>query len=140
MELYGLAHFAGAHANACALCCELRPLARLVEELSSYQSEKDQALTGLPVEVFLQFRSCGCRNHPDIVAASKPWPVGGPKPSELCGRGSTTLCLVDAGEINSLSQALSRSAAVLDGEEIYTCFMRPILDLGRRGVGPLAMK
>ena len=140
MEFYGLSQFAAGHAETCAPCRQLRPLDRLVKEISGYQADRDEAMTGLPVEVYLQFRSCGCRNHPDIVEVSKSWPLPGPRPAEICGRGSKSFRLDDADQIQALAQAISRSAAVLDREEIYTCFMRPILDLEPKDSGPLASR
>jgi len=132
----------GSHAESCADCRPVRPLAWMLEDVSRqrYQGGAGEVMTGLPVEVRLEFRSCGCRNHPDIVKASREWPLPGRRPSEICGRGSARIRLHDPDQVRSLGEAISRSAAVLDGEEIYTCFMRPILDLERREAGPLARR
>lgn len=123
---------AGVHAASCRSCREFRPLARLIGDLKSYRAPEGPLLTGLPMEVSLQFRSCGCRNHPEIVSVSSAWPLPGPRPSERCGKSSgiVRLRLTDPVEIQTLARALERSAAVLDGEEIYTCFMRPVLEIG----------
>ena len=118
------------HQRTCDGCGPLAPLTALLEKLDEHRRRQNQSevLTGLPVEVYLEWRSCGCRNHPEIVKVSKEWPLSGEKPGERCGRGSTRFRLDDPVEIRKLSEAISRSAAVLDGEEIYTCFMRPLLD------------
>jgi len=118
------------HQKACAGCGPLARLTGLLENLYDHrrQTEQSEALTAYPMEVYLEFRSCGCRHHPEIVNVSKEWPLAGPKPSERCGKSSTRFRLDDPAEIRKLSEAISRSAAVLDGEEIYTCFMRPLLE------------
>jgi hypothetical protein len=118
------------HQRSCADCGPLAPLAGLLQEIDQQrrQVEQSQTLTSFPVEVYLEFRSCGCRNHPEIVNVSKEWPLAGLKPSERCGRESARFRLEDPAEIRKLSEAIVRSAAVLDGEEIYTCFMRPLLE------------
>ena len=73
-------------------------------------------------------KSCGCRNHPEIVNISKEWPLPGEKPADRCARSSARFRLEDPAEIQVLSEAIARSAAVLDRGEIYTCFMRPVLE------------
>jgi len=140
IEIDGLA--AGAHVDGCDRCRMLRPLAWMLDDLSRqrYQGDEGDVLSDLPVEVHVEFRSCGCRNHPDIVRASREWPLPGRKPSEICGRGSARLLLEDSGQIRTLGEAIGRSAAVLDGEEIYTVFMRPVLALSGRVPGPLARR
>jgi len=129
-----------AHLAACADCRSLSPLARLLEEIDGQRKNggHNETLSGLPVEVHLEWRSCGCRNHPEIVNVSKEWPLEGVKPAERCGRTLTRFRLEDPAEIRLLSDAIARSAAVLDRGEIYTCFMRPILEL--RPESPLARK
>jgi hypothetical protein len=140
IEIAGLG--SGSHADECPECRSLRPLAWLLGDIfrQRYQGEDGEVLSDLPVEVHVEFRSCGCRNHPDIVRVSKEWPLPGRKPSEICGRGSARLLLEDPAQIRALGEAISRSAAVLDGEEIYTVFMRPLLDLSPRAAGPLARR
>jgi len=118
-----------AHADLCADCAQLRPLAKMLRDVDEIRNEgAGEALTGLPVEVYLEFRSCGCRNHPDIARASREWPLAGEKPKERCCGLSTRFRLEDPSDIRTLSEAIARSAAVLDRGEIYTCFMRPLLD------------
>jgi len=129
-----------AHEEACDDCRSLAPLARLLEELDHQRKQggHNETLSGLPVEVHLEWRSCGCRNHPEIVSVSREWPLAGEKPAERCGRGSARFRLEDPAEIRLLSEAIARSAAVLDRGEIYTCFMRPILEL--RAESPMARR
>jgi hypothetical protein len=95
---------------------------------------ENETLTGLPVEVHLEWRSCGCRDHPGIAAVSKEWPLAGRTPTELCGQRSIRFRLENPAEIRALSEAVSRSAAVLDRGEIYTCFIRPLLEPRREGL------
>ena len=140
LEVNGLSRLAGAHADGCASCRDLRPLAGMIEDISRCPAEQDKVLTGLPVEVHLAFRSCGCRNHPDIVRASREWPLPGPRPFELCGKSFARIRLEDPKQIRALGETIERSAAVLDREEIYTCFMRPLLEPAKREVGPLARR
>jgi hypothetical protein len=122
------------HAEGCADCRPIRPLVWMIDDIhrQCYQLG-GEVLAGPAVEVYLEYRSCGCRNHPDIVAVSREWPLSGPKPHERCGTRSTRFVLTDLSEIRALGEALSRSAAVLDGPEIYTCFMRPLLDASWAG-------
>jgi hypothetical protein len=127
VAVYSLQHSAGDHADACASCRGLRPLATLVETIGRHRSDRDELLTSLPVEVYLQFKSCGCRNHPEIANISKEWTLPGSSPRELCNRESAKLVLTDPEQIRWLSKALEGSSAVLDKGEIYTCFMRPLL-------------
>lgn len=138
VTLQGFSPTWASHADSCADCRPVRPLLWLVDDLrrQKYQSDAD-VLTGLPMEVHLEFRSCGCRRHPEIVAVSKEWPLDGPKPAERCGRGQVRFRLDDPVQIRALGEAIERSASVLDREEIYTCFMRPLLD--PRPLGPLAV-
>jgi hypothetical protein len=119
-----------AHAETCLDCAALAPLARLLHELQQQRKcgEQNETLTGIPMEVYLEWRSCGCRNHPEIVNVSKEWPLGGARPAERCGRQSAQFRLEDPSDIRMLSEAIAQSAAVLDREEIYTCFMRPLLE------------
>lgn len=138
VSVHGLQRCAAAHADACDSCRGLRPLAKLVDEIGRHQNDRDEALSALPVEVFLQFQSCGCRNHPEIVNISKDWTLPGRSPMELCGRSSATITLTDPDQIRWLAAALERSSAVLDRGEIYTCFMRPLLRFPQPG--PLAKR
>ena len=123
------------HQRTCAGCGPLAPLTALLENLYDYRrrENRNEMLTGLSMEVYLEWRSCGCRNHPEIVKVSKEWPLAGPKPEERCGRGSTRFRLDDPEQIRLLSEAIANSAAVLDREEIYTCFMRPLLEIPTEG-------
>jgi len=125
--VHSLQHNAAAHADGCEPCRALRPLASLVETIGRHQNDRDELLTSLPVEVYLQFKSCGCRNHPEIVNISKEWTLPGKSPMELCNRGSSRMILTDPEQIRWLTRALEGSSAVLDKGEIYTCFMRPLL-------------
>jgi hypothetical protein len=120
-----------AHVKSCDDCRSLLPLARLLEEIDQERRHGPQSetITGIPVEVYLEWKSCGCRNHPEIVDVSKEWPLPGERPAERCKRGTASFRLEDQAEIRLLSDALTRSAAVLDRGEIYTCFLRPILEL-----------
>jgi hypothetical protein len=127
VNVYSLQRCAGAHAAGCDLCRALKPLAALADSIAHYRKEGDAAMTGIPVEVYLQFKSCGCRNHPEIANISKEWTLPGISPTELCGRASARITLTDPEQIRWLSTALEGSAAVLDKGEIYTCFMRPLL-------------
>jgi hypothetical protein len=123
------------HVATCADCSTLAPMARLLGEIDQQRRQADQSRlpTEFPAEVYLEFRSCGCRNHPEIVKVSREWPLPGPKPEERCGRQSARFRLDDPAQIRLLSEAIANSAAVLDREEIYTCFMRPLLEIPTEG-------
>jgi len=138
-EFQDIERLGGDHAAQCDACRDIRPLARMLDEVHRRRTQGgDATLTGLPMEVYLQFRSCGCRDHPEIAKVSREWPVAGTKPSELCGKGAVRFRLENEAEIQSLAQALEKSAAVLDRGEIYTCFMRPLVD--PKPFGPLARR
>lgn len=124
-----------AHHATCADCGPLAPMARLLGEIDQQRRLADQSRlpTDFPVEVYLEFRSCGCRDHPEIAKVSKEWPLSGVKPAERCGGNSARFRLEDPAEIRALSEAIARSAAVLDRGEIYTCFMRPLLEPPKEG-------
>lgn len=131
IRIYNLDPGRFTHAKTCADCRPIRPLARMLgemRELRRMETDESQQVTGLPVEVYLEWRSCGCRNHPEIVNVSKQWPLAGKRPEERCGKGSTRFRLEDPEQIRLLSETIARSAAVLDREDIYTCFMRPLLE------------
>ena len=123
------------HLTTCADCGPLAALSRLLLEVDQQRRHGGQTetLAGMPVEVYLEFKSCGCRDHPEIAKVSKEWPLSGQKPSERCGRQSTKFRLDDPTEISMLSQAIARSASVIDQGEIYTCFMRPLLEPPKEG-------
>lgn len=138
LTVLGLPASGLAHTESCDDCRPLRPLAAMLGEIDARRRQGDGCEPlNLPVEVYLEWRSCGCRNHPEIVAVSKSWPLSGARPSAVCGKGSTRIRLEDPAEIRALSDALFRSAAVLDGGEIYTCFMRPLMEFSHAS-GPLA--
>jgi hypothetical protein len=132
--------FGPGHAESCADCRPIRPLARLLEEIQDQRrhGEPMESLTSFAVEVHLEWRSCGCRNHPEIVNVSKEWPLSGARPAERCGQGKIRFRLEDPTEIRRLAEAVANSAAVLDRGEIYTCFLRPLLE--RRTEIPLALR
>jgi hypothetical protein len=140
LTICGLSASRAPHTEKCADCRPLRPLARMLAEIDRQRKEGDanETLTGLPVEVYLEWRSCGCRDHPEIAAVSKEWPLAGRTPMQMCGQRSLRFRLEDPADIRALSEAASRSAAVLDRGEIYTCFIRPLLEPRREG--PLARR
>ncbi len=127
VSVYALEHCVGEHASRCDACRALRPFSTLVTDIAAYRSANDEALAAMPVEVFLQFKSCGCRNHPEIANISKEWTLPGESPMERCGRGSARMVVEDPEQIRWLASALERSSAVLDKGEIYTCFTRPLM-------------
>ncbi len=129
VRVYGLARYSGGHADACLPCRRYRSLAELERSLLECGSDQDPVLTGLPVEVFLQHKSCGCRDHPEIAAASSVWPLPGPLPSEICGKMDGRLRLEDPAQIERLAHSIERSAAVIEGKELYTCFLRPVFEV-----------
>jgi hypothetical protein len=124
-----------AHQNSCADCGLLAGLSRLLLEIDEHRRRPGptDTLAGMPVEVYLEFRSCGCRDHPEIAKVSKEWPLAGEKPEERTGRRIARFRLEDPREIRVLAEAISRSASVLDRGEIYTCFMRPLMELPKEG-------
>lgn len=140
----GLSTFGGTHGNGCRPCRAFQPVARLGWELAAYAKEGDAPLTDLAVEVHLERRSCGCRDFPQIAAASKAWPLGEPGPAVICRDYGGRVTLRDPRQVRALAEAVERSAAVIEGRELYTCFLKPVLELsggrelarsGARGIG-----
>jgi hypothetical protein len=123
----GLYPRSGLHANLCPQCRPLRKLGRLVREMVRWERPDDSLLTGAKMEVYLEFKSCGCRDFPQIAKASVQWPLEG-KPSGFVGRNSGTIVISDPAKAAALARAIERSAAVLEGDEIYTCFLRPLAE------------
>jgi hypothetical protein len=129
LRVIGLEHFGGTHAEACEDCRPFVPLARLAGELREHEEAGDPLMSGLPVEVRLQRKSCGCRDYPEIASASSAWPIAGPGPAEICRSSGGIVVLRERAEIERVAASIERSAAVVEGTEIYTCFMRPLLEV-----------